>query len=83
MYPNFMKGGTKVKAAAAGAGKGAAANGAGAGSGGAGAAKVNYTGGKPSRDDVDWAKTNDTYWIAGKAWLKNGKEVSWDWAKEK
>ena len=83
MYPNFMKGGTKVKAAAAGAGKGAAANGAGAGSGGAGAAKVNYTGGKPSRDDVDWAKTNDTYWIAGKAWLKNGKEVNWDWAKEK
>ncbi len=76
MYPNFMKGGTKVKAAAAGAGKGA-------GAGGAGAAKVNYTGGKPSRDDVDWAKTNDTYWIAGKAILKSGKEVSWDWAKEK
>src|SRR6266403_1164925 len=81
MYPNFMKGGTKVKAVAAGAGKGAAANGA--GGGGAGAAKVNYTGGKPSRDDVDWAKTNDTYWIAGKAILKSGKEVSWDWAKEK
>ncbi len=82
MYPNFMKGGTKVKAAVAGVGKGAAANGAGGG-GGTGAAKVNYTGGKPNRDDVDWAKTNDTYWIAGKAWLKNGKEVNWDWAKEK
>src|SRR5258708_1514836 len=82
MYPNFMKGGSKVKAAVAGVGKGAAANGAGGG-GGTGAAKVNYTGGKPNRDDVDWAKTNDTYWIAGKAWLKNGKEVNWDWAKEK
>lgn len=36
---------------------------------------------KPGRDDVDWAKTNDTLWISGRAYLKNGKAVKFDWAK--
>lgn len=89
MYPNYVKGGTKTSAAAAG--KSAAAAGAGAGKAaagggngaGAGAAKVNYSGGKPARDDVDWAKTHDTMWIAGRAFLKNGKEVRFNWAEVK
>jgi hypothetical protein len=76
MYPNFTKGGTKVTPKAKGAAAGASAN-------GAGAAKVNYTGGRPNRDDIDWGKTNETQFISGHAILKNGKEAKWNWADVK
>lgn len=77
MYPNYVRGGTKTSANAgkknAGAGGGAGANGKGNGAGGA--AAVNYTGGKPNRDDVDWARTSETLWISGRAFLKNKPDM--------
>lgn len=80
MYPSYAtKKATVAAKPGAGAGGNGAAAGAGTGAAAAGATKVNYTGGKPNREDVDWAKTNDTFWIAGRAFLKNGKEVRWNW----
>lgn len=48
---------------------------------GAGTQRVNVQAGKkPSHDAVDWTKTSDTMWIAGKAYLKDGKLYAWKWA---
>ena len=79
MYPNYVRGGTKASANAgkknAGAGgAGGGANGKGNGAGGGGAAP-NYTGGKPDRDAVDWARTSETLWISGRAFLKNKPDM--------
>lgn len=76
MYPSY-------KRSAAPAAKGApAAAGAPKPNGAAAAAApgpVAQVTAKPNREDVDWAKTGDTEWIKGHAFLKNGKEVRWNW----
>lgn len=88
MYPNYTRGGTRTSADAgkknnAGGGAGGGANGKGNGAGG-GAAAVNYTGGKPNRDDVDWARTSETLWISGRAYLKNKPDlIRFNWADVK
>jgi hypothetical protein len=85
MYPNYTRGGTKTSAdagkkAAAGAGAGDKGKAAAAGAGGATA----YAGGKPNRDDVDWARTNETLWISGRAFLKGKPDmVKFSWAEVK
>jgi len=71
MYPNYKP---KPKP------KPGAQNGAGAGAG-KGPVIASATGTKPSREEIDWAKTSQTMFIRGRAILKNGKERTWDWKK--
>jgi len=79
MYPNYSRGGTAASAAAGKKAAAAGANGKEKGAAGAGSG-VNYTGGKPNRDDVDWKRTSETLWISGRAFL-NGKPdmVKFNW----
>jgi hypothetical protein len=90
MYPNFGKMAVKKAPAAAnggagaasGGGKGAAAGGAAAG-GGTGDFKMVTA--KPTPDLIDWSKTSEEMFHIGrgigKAILKDGRKVQWDWAK--
>jgi hypothetical protein len=73
LYPNYGKGTTKPA-------PGARDNGAGGKPPEKKAAAVLGAGGRPKNDDVDWTKTSDTQWIAGKGiTLKNGKVINVDW----
>ena len=67
MYPNYK---SKPKPKPNGAAQTTGAN---------GVTVTSVQGRKPNRDDIDWKKTSQKMFITGKAVLKNGKNISWDW----
>lgn len=75
LYPNYSRGGTRASAAAGG--KAAASNGNANANANANAAAggAKYTGGRPSREAVDWDRTSETMWITGRVFLKGKPDM--------
>jgi hypothetical protein len=73
LYPNYSRGGTRASATAGK--KAAAANGNANGANAAAAGGAKYTGGRPSREQVDWDRTSETMWITGRVYLKGKPDM--------